>query len=76
MRLSISTLPLGICLPTYPLYPPPLIREGGIGYVREAKPLFNSPYLLLQRRGGSILLKELCPFKPPLINGLPYFTLN
>jgi len=43
--------PFRFCyLVTYPLYPPPLIREGEIIYVREAPPLFDSPQNLRSLR--------------------------
>jgi len=44
---------------TLPLYPPPLIREGEFVYIREASPLFNSPYFRAVIEGS---LKRLNPF--------------
>jgi len=46
--------------------PPPLSpslhKGGGIGYVREASPLFDSPS---KERGEVLVLKGLRPFKLP-----------
>ena len=42
---AISRANTGFYQVTLPLYPPPFDKGGGIIYIREAKPLFNSPVL-------------------------------
>jgi hypothetical protein len=37
---------------TLPLCPPPFAREGEIGYIREAKPLFDSPLVSPSKERG------------------------
>jgi len=45
--ILLNLSPLDIYLVTLPLSPPSLYKGGGIGYVREAKPLFDSPLVCL-----------------------------
>ena len=41
----LTSPPLGLSNNPIPLYPPsPYQGEGGYGYIREASPLFDSPY--------------------------------
>jgi len=55
-----------------PFIPLPLDEGKGEGYIREAKPLFDSRLVSLSSKGeGEILfLKGQSPFKLPLINDL------
>jgi hypothetical protein len=46
----------------HPLNPPLLIKERGNGYVREASPLFDSPYsgvVIRSFRGGKLTRARL-----------------
>jgi hypothetical protein len=51
--LFINLTPLDFYKVTLPLYPPPFDKGGGINYIREASPLFNSLSVLvtLKERG-------------------------
>jgi len=42
---SFATAMFEIFVVTLPLYLPPLDKGGRISYIREASPLFDSPYL-------------------------------
>jgi hypothetical protein len=44
-----------------PFNPPPFQREGEIDYIREAKPLFDSPYIIPLKGGGGIKKEGLTP---------------
>jgi len=44
-----------------PLIPLSLIRRGGIGYVREASPLFNSPLAFFSFEGEDSFFRGASP---------------
>jgi len=57
------------------LSPFPLVRGRGNGFIREASPLFDSPYSIFsfQGEGGEILERGFAPLLPilplPLLKG-------
>jgi len=53
---------------SHSLSPFPLQGEGGISYIREAKPLFNSLLILPFQIGGKILERS----KAPLSSSVPF----
>jgi hypothetical protein len=56
-----------------PFIPLSLERRGGISYIREAKPPFNSPrygYIFYHVMGESYFFKGLRPFKPANMGGV------
>ncbi len=66
---------------TLPLYPPPLIREGEINYIREASPLFDSPSILLlylriiwsRNSGYKFYLHRLLVYKLTIFSYLRFY---